>query len=113
MNPLIHEAAERLDTLITILELGAIDQSETAEVLRKSKITLERLRNEDGDRLVQDVHIVNGYGERRTLVSAKWAGDTLFFFDMSGLSYQKYGEVADESETFEQISSGDRWTRVR
>ncbi|MGA2981972.1 MAG: hypothetical protein ABSD76_20450 [Terriglobales bacterium] len=45
MSDLLHEAAERLDTLITLLELGAIDQNETAEVLRKSKITLDRLRN--------------------------------------------------------------------
>jgi hypothetical protein len=55
MNQLLHEAAERLDTLITLLELGAIDPNETAEVLRKSKITLERLRNQDSTRLIQDV----------------------------------------------------------
>lgn len=57
-------------------------------------------------------HIVieNGYGEQRFLCRGIWAGDTYFYVDRSGLTYERYPSTDGETETFEQLSSGDRWT---
>jgi len=54
--------------------------------------------------------IENGYGEQRFLCRGEWAGDTYFYFDPSGLAYEKYPTIEGSPETFEQLSCGDRWT---
>jgi len=54
--------------------------------------------------------IENGYGEQRFLCAGEWGGDTYFYFDVDGGAFVKYPTAAGEPETFEQISSGDRWS---
>lgn len=56
------------------------------------------------------VFLQNAYGERRTLTSCAWAGDTCFYFDEGGLSYEPYPHIDGEADVFEQMSSGDRWS---
>lgn len=58
----------------------------------------------------QHIVIENAYNEQRFLIRSEWAGDTYFYFDVAGLAYEKYPTQVNSPETFEQVSSGDRWS---
>ena len=45
---LLHEARERLESLLLALEFGCVDEMERAELVRKGRITVERLRDAEG-----------------------------------------------------------------
>ncbi len=46
--------------------------------------------------------------EQRFICRGIWAGDTYFYVDAAGYTYERHPQGA--LETFEELGTGDRWT---
>ena len=77
------------------------------------EITIATLREQrglpDAERTTWEHIVIERPGrEQRFLCRGIWAGDSYFYVDAAGLTYERHPQGA--LETFEELVTGDRWT---